>query len=99
TRFSRDWSSDVCSSDLGIWDDTDPGRTVSLWPAADLRELAYRVGGGATGRHRGRQGDGDDTAAAAYARRAAAGPAAHPLGAAPRSEERRVGKEGAAAGG
>src|SRR5690606_40060049 len=34
TRFSRDWSSDVCSSDLPIWDfgfSKSPEETLALW--------------------------------------------------------------------
>src|SRR5690606_39728305 len=49
TRFSRDWSSDVCSSDL-LLDDLERG-------AGDLEE---RLGLLADLQHRDAHGDGDD---------------------------------------
>src|SRR5690606_41035045 len=41
TRFSRDWSSDVCSSDLGKW------RETMMRDDAASRRLMRRVNGGA----------------------------------------------------
>src|SRR5699024_11639943 len=35
TRSKRDWSSDVCSSDLAVWKFEDPG---CLWPAVSRRQ-------------------------------------------------------------
>src|SRR5690606_39654399 len=37
TRFSRDWSSDVCSSDLGRWAEPVPSVLRSADPARALR--------------------------------------------------------------
>src|SRR5205814_4116387 len=82
-EIETDWSSDVCSSDLRVH-----LRARQAVPAADAPRPANRArrradrgrtGGGATD-HAGRSG--------------AAGSAAGPGSAVPRSEERRVGKEG-----
>src|SRR5690606_40764422 len=90
TRFSRDWSSDVCSSDLAErdvavaiaqgWDfgATTVSASVALAATAGVRVFAT---GGIGGVHRGVELTGDvsaDLDAIAH----------HP-----RSEERRVGKE------
>src|SRR5207302_7876091 len=43
TRFSRDWSSDVCSSDLGTHADA-PLHVRDGWPASDALPLDAFVG-------------------------------------------------------
>src|SRR5690606_40922764 len=78
TRFSRDWSSDVCSSDLGLL------HPPSRHPAAAVqrRRIADRA------HHVGHRGDGSRI------HRGGGGVIEiHRLGGV-RSEERRVGKEG-----
>src|SRR5690606_15751916 len=44
TSFSRDWSSDVCSSDLFSLAGTMPGKRVGAWAFAILVLLAFLVG-------------------------------------------------------
>src|SRR2546430_4273660 len=59
TRFDCDWSSDVCSSDLGhdvpVWDSHDRfGDTALLVENMDMgRDLAKHIGAGATALMRG----------------------------------------------
>src|SRR5207302_2586796 len=45
TRFSRDWSSDVCSSDLIGWRDADAAGQLD--DGGDVLHLGVRTGGGA----------------------------------------------------
>src|SRR5207249_7430197 len=51
TRSKRDWSSDVCSSDLVVWDEGALAHLSSADIARTLAELAQRSG--VTGRHEG----------------------------------------------
>src|SRR5947209_12397212 len=75
TRYWRDWSSDVCSSDLA-----GPGRRLSARPQGAVRQVRLRL-----------------RALRPFRRRLHPLPdqfrPAHPRRRAPRSEERRVGKE------
>src|SRR5690606_40806700 len=52
TRFSRDWSSDVCSSDLNAAIETATGRTLTIEGIVNGATLrgpgAFHLGGGAT---------------------------------------------------
>src|SRR5690606_39640434 len=95
TRFSRDWSSDVCSSDLtgaGAANGLPAGSRRARWP-----ETAMGVGGGAPARYRcaALQLSPDGIGAAAVH----AGPSdVFAVSRAGRSEERRVGKEWRAGG-
>src|SRR3712207_7875343 len=77
TRYWRDWSSDVCSSDLQMiaWGKRDAAKTLGI-PAENVRLDSPYVGGGFGGKLFLRA----DAVLAA-------------LGAKARSEERRVGKE------
>src|SRR5690606_39497264 len=81
-RFSRDWSSDVCSSDLGLrWHKSGPGTMVGslLLGLYDDQGVLHHVG-----------------VAASFTakRRRELAAELEPLRAGPRSEERRVGTEG-----
>src|SRR5690606_39830258 len=87
TRFSRDWSSDVCSSDLAVAGTAgclgqDATRPIPPPATMDKTSSAIRAGQG-----RG-EPDGPDPAAGAW--RLSTAPSPHGA----RSEERRVGKEG-----
>src|SRR5690606_40312341 len=81
TRFSRDWSSDVCSSDLSL--SASARRALMRAYQQALKEDA----GAVSARHMllGLAADADSVAARALAR-------ALEEGDGPRSEERRVGK-------
>src|SRR5207249_5295454 len=86
TRSKRDWSSDVCSSDLSSYTLPVPTRRPSIQIDAVVGVVSSRrrpVGTAA------RRGAGATGGTAVGGRAAAAGP---------RSEERRVGKEGRARG-
>src|SRR5690606_39636913 len=87
TRFSRDWSSDVCSSDLGFYTNSPKDFGIQEWDAR-IRRLRFRGDGYILGEKlgysfqlsfsRGDQ-DADNTGVANIVR--------------DRSEERRVGRE------
>src|SRR5690606_39929539 len=79
TRFSRDWSSDVCSSDLGASKQNSRIRALPLLPL---------------GRGAGGEGPGlSDCSETTYGPESSR-PLPNPLPSWERSEERRVGKEG-----
>src|SRR5690606_40109939 len=44
TRFSRDWSSDVCSSDLGPMQETEPNVPPTGLPTSHPRTLSSKCG-------------------------------------------------------
>src|SRR5690606_41113403 len=94
TRFSRDWSSDVCSSDLAMRHDQERGSVRAIEPEEELVDGVARaavevarwlVGQHELGLHHERTCECDALLLAA-----------RELAGAVRSEERRVGKEGRA---
>src|SRR5207253_7395684 len=90
TRWPRDWSSDVCSSDLAR------GRR-----GAEITRPRAGRGPGAAGESSSTRGKGSSDCAPARAgeRRGTEGRARQDVAPQARSEERRVGKEGRARGG
>src|SRR5690606_40293097 len=92
TRFSRDWSSDVCSSDLGAA--TSPNASVFAYAAAQVKkamEVTHRLGGQGFTFWGGREGY--STLLNTDLKREMDHLAAFLHMAVERSEERRVGKE------
>src|SRR5690606_40118279 len=85
TRFSRDWSSDVCSSDLGEIRMAFPGPIASATSSDDVRGLGAVLYLLLTGRW-ALEGGPEGATPAPIGQDGSVVP--------PRSEERRVGKEG-----
>src|SRR5690606_40422337 len=84
TRFSRDWSSDVCSSDLKVF--------KSRIRREELEKLAEEVGAEIVYLPRGEL-DEEQAAGGGGGRRHGGGRGRRRKGGQDRSEERRVGKE------
>src|SRR5690606_41094870 len=89
TRFSRDWSSDVCSSDLGLLGVSGNG--------ADQVEVDTDVAGSCRPALLHRRVE-DDVIIGGYRQPGVGGDFSFQLTRTPRSEERRVGEEGRAWG-
>src|SRR5690606_40761136 len=86
TRFSRDWSSDVCSSDLSMW--ADDGMVFRLPELEDEPDSSWFVPPASEAHERLTRALGGTALFAAHFRENAARSLLLP-----RSEERRVGKE------